>query len=167
LGQIRALYSNQQSQKSHTQFFIHISSGEKKITFDRKVVKELKATFVSTDTLQGVTGQSVGIRGVYRGRVKKLVLDYKDFSGDLQRSGLFDGDFILVANHTTPELLPMMKRSLAVVTDVGGILSHAAITCRELKKPCIIGTKIATQVLKDGDIVEVDAEEGVVRVISR
>jgi pyruvate,water dikinase len=61
----------------------------------------------------------------------------------------------------------MMKRSLAVVTDVGGILSHAAITCRELKKPCIIGTKIATQVLKDGDIVEVDAEEGVVRVISR
>jgi pyruvate,water dikinase len=47
------------------------------------------------------------------------------------------------------------------------MLSHAAITARELKKPCIIGTKIATQVLHDGDLVEVDADKGVVRVLER
>ncbi len=48
---------------------------------------------------------------------------------------------------------------------VGGITSHAAIVARELKKPCVVGTKIATQILRDGDLVEVDADEGVVRKI--
>ena len=58
-----------------------------------------------------------------------------------------------------------MKRTAAFVTDAGGITSHAAIVSRELGKPCVIGTKIATKVLKDGDEVEVDAEKGVVRKI--
>jgi pyruvate,water dikinase len=60
-----------------------------------------------------------------------------------------------------------MKRASAFITDEGGITCHAAIVARELKKPCIIGTKIATQVLKDGDEVEVDAERGIVRIIKR
>jgi pyruvate,water dikinase len=51
------------------------------------------------------------------------------------------------------------------VTDEGGITCHAAIVAREMKKPCIIGTKIATKILKDGDMVEVDAESGVVRIL--
>ncbi len=72
---------------------------------------------------------------------------------------------ILVAAHTSPNLLPLMKKVLAIITDEGGITSHAAIVARELKKPCIIGTKIATQVLKDGDLVEVDANEGIIRII--
>ncbi len=55
------------------------------------------------------------------------------------------------------------KKASAIVTEQGGITSHAAIVSRELKKPCIIGTKIATTALKDGEIVEVDAEKGVVR----
>jgi len=55
----------------------------------------------------------------------------------------------------------------AIITDEGGITSHAAIMSREFKKPCIIGTKIATQVLKDGDLVEVDADNGVVRILER
>ena len=58
-----------------------------------------------------------------------------------------------------------MKKAGAFVTNEGGITCHAAIVAREMKKPCIIGTKIATKVLKDGDLVEVDAENGVVRVI--
>ena len=59
----------------------------------------------------------------------------------------------------------LMKKAAAFVTDGGGILCHAAIMARELKKPCVIGTKIATQVLKDGDLVEVDADKGIVRKI--
>jgi phosphoenolpyruvate synthase/pyruvate phosphate dikinase len=50
-------------------------------------------------------------------------------------------------------------------TDEGGITCHAAIVARELNKPCIIGTKIATQVLKDGMLVEVDANEGIVKIL--
>ncbi len=77
-----------------------------------------------------------------------------------------DGD-ILVATMTRPEYLQLMKKAAAFVTDSGGILSHAAIVARELKKPCIIGTKIATKVLKDGDMVEVDANKGIVKIINR
>jgi pyruvate,water dikinase len=68
---------------------------------------------------------------------------------------------------TRPEYVPLMRLALAIVTDEGGITCHAAIVSRELKKPCIIGTKIATQVLHDGDLVEVDADAGVVRVIEQ
>jgi len=73
---------------------------------------------------------------------------------------------ILVASMTRPEYLPAMQKAAAFVTDEGGITSHAAIVARELNKPCIIGTKYATRVLKDGDEVEVDADSGVVRKIS-
>ena len=57
------------------------------------------------------------------------------------------------------------EKAGAIVTDEGGLTSHAAIVSRELKIPCIVGTKIATKILKDGDIVEVDAKKGIVRKI--
>lgn len=72
---------------------------------------------------------------------------------------------ILVASMTRPEFLPAMQKAAAFITDEGGITSHAAIVSREMNKPCIIGTKIATQVFKDGDIVEVDANKGIVKKI--
>ncbi len=60
-----------------------------------------------------------------------------------------------------------IKKAAAIVTNEGGITCHAAIVSRELGIPCIIGTKIATEVLKDGDMVEVNANHGVVTVIKR
>ena len=60
-----------------------------------------------------------------------------------------------------------MQKAGGIITDEGGITCHAAIVSRELGKPCIIGTKIATQILHDGDLVEVDADKGVVRIIER
>lgn len=75
-----------------------------------------------------------------------------------------DGD-ILVTNMTIPAYISAMHRAAAFVTNEGGITCHAAILAREMKKPCVIGTKIATQVFQDGDVVEVDAEKGVVRKV--
>lgn len=75
-----------------------------------------------------------------------------------------DGD-ILVSPMTVPEFLPAMRKAAAFVTDEGGITCHAAIVAREIGKPCIIGTKIATKVLKDGDLVEVDADHGIVKIL--
>ena len=66
---------------------------------------------------------------------------------------------------TTPDFVPAMKKAAAIVTEQGGITSHAAIVSRELGVPCVIGTKIATRVLKDGDLVEVDANKGIVRKV--
>jgi phosphohistidine swiveling domain-containing protein len=105
-----------------------------------------------------VRGQA-GFRGVVRGRVR-VVLDMNANHG-------FQLGEILVTGMTRPEYVPLMRLALAIVTDEGGITCHAAIVSRELKKPCIIGTKIATQVLHDGDLVEVDADAGVVRVIEQ
>lgn len=95
----------------------------------------------------------------YKGRVIGKVRIIKRMS---DMSKFLDGE-ILVASMTEPAYLPIMKKALAFITDEGGVLCHAAIVSRELKKPCITGTKIATSVLKDGDIVEVDADNAVVR----
>lgn len=74
---------------------------------------------------------------------------------------------ILVAQMTLPSFISAMHKAVAFVTDEGGITCHAAIIAREMKKPCIIGTKIATKVLNDGDLVEVNADKGIVKIIKR
>lgn len=75
-----------------------------------------------------------------------------------------EGD-ILVTVMTNPFFVPIMKKAKAIITDEGGITCHAAIVSRELNVPCITGTKVATKVLKDGDMVEVDATKGIVKKI--
>ena len=81
-------------------------------------------------------------------------------------SKMKQGD-ILVTTMTSPEFVIAMKKASAIVTDQGGLTSHAAIVSRELKIPCIIGTKIATKVLKDGQLVEVNANHGWVKIIKQ
>lgn len=74
---------------------------------------------------------------------------------------------ILVAFTTNPDIVPAMQLAAAIVTEQGGITSHAAIVSREMNIPCVIGTKIATKVLKNGDLVEVDANNGIVKIINK
>lgn len=74
---------------------------------------------------------------------------------------------ILVAYATDPDVVPAMKKAGAIVTEQGGVTCHAAIVARELKIPCVIGTKIATKVLHDGDLVEVFADKGLVKVLKK
>ncbi len=69
---------------------------------------------------------------------------------------------ILVAHTTSPDWVPLMKRAAATVTDTGGMTSHAAIVSRELGVPCVVGTRGATQLLHDGEVVTVDATRGIV-----
>ncbi|PIR97394.1 MAG: hypothetical protein COT91_01630 [Candidatus Doudnabacteria bacterium CG10_big_fil_rev_8_21_14_0_10_41_10] len=110
-------------------------------------------------------------------KVKKV----KQLSGDLAYPGKIRGrarivlyaqsltDFktgdILISKMTDPSYVPIMKKAGAVVTDIGGITCHAAIVAREMQKPCVIGTKVATKIFKDGDMVEVDANAGVVKLV--
>ncbi|HIP63583.1 MAG TPA: pyruvate, water dikinase, partial [Archaeoglobus profundus] len=72
-----------------------------------------------------------------------------------------EGD-VLVTTMTTPDMVPAMKKAAAIVTDEGGLTCHAAIVSRELGVPAVVGTEKATKVLKDGMIVTVDGEKGVV-----
>ena len=104
-----------------------------------------------TQELKGATAY----QGLVRGTVRKI-LSFSDMAA-------FQPGEILVTEMTNPEYVPIMKIAGAVVTDEGGVTCHAAIASRELKIPCVVGTRVATQVLKDGDRVEVDASAGVVR----
>ena len=100
----------------------------------------------------------VGYPGKVRGRVTVIrsILDRHKFTA---------GD-ILVTHDGTAELTLFLKQAAAIVTDQGGMISHAAIIAREMKTPCVLGTKVATQAFRDGDFVEVDAEKGTVRKLS-
>ena len=99
----------------------------------------------------------------YKGKVTgKAVLVFK--REDMRK---FNDGEIIVSPMTEPGYIPIMKKAAAFVTDEGGMLCHAAIVAREMKKPCIIGTKIATKILKDGDVVEVDANRGIIKIIEK
>lgn len=120
-----------------------------------KKVATIKKIIPSIESASVIKGQ-IAYQGLAKG-VVKIIFD------PLKESINFKKGDILVTNMTRPEFLPIMLKSSAIITDDGGILSHAAITAREMKKPCVIGTKIATKVLKDGDSVEVDANRGTVQ----
>ncbi len=106
---------------------------------------------IATDEIRG----SCACPGTAKGTVK--VVNTVEEAGKV-----LQGD-ILVSYATNPELVSAMRKAAAIVTDMGGLTCHAAIVSRELNIPCVIGTKNATAVLKDGDLVEVLADEGVVR----
>lgn len=72
---------------------------------------------------------------------------------------------VIVAPMTSPDFMPAIRRCVAIVTNFGGITCHAAIVSREFNIPCILSTNNATEVLQDGDLIEVDADSGVVKVL--
>ncbi|MCT8336749.1 phosphoenolpyruvate synthase [Methanoculleus sp. Afa-1] len=92
--------------------------------------------------------------GVVSGRVV-IVRDVKD------TSAVKDGD-IMVTKMTNPDMVPAMRRVSAIVTDEGGMTCHAAIVSRELGTPAVVGTKKATKLLRDGQVVTVDGEKGII-----
>ena len=106
----------------------------------------------------------IGNKGRVKGIVRKLLVS--EYYNKIKLNKLRqEKDYVLITPMTMPELVPFIRNAVAFVTDEGGITCHAAIVARELKKPCIIGTKIATRVLKDGDMVEVDADKGMVKIL--
>lgn len=111
------------------------------------------------NTIKEIRGV-VANRGRYQGTAK-IITNIKKDGHKLKK-----GD-VLVTSMTRPEYLTLMKKAGAFVTDEGRITSHASIVAREMDKPCIIGTKIATKVLKDGQIIEVDANKGVVKILNK
>jgi len=139
---------------------IVIYEGEKFSIFTGEEYKKFKNSLSKHEKLADmieITG-IIASMGDISGHVKicKTIKEIEEFK---------EGE-VLVTGMTRPEFVPAMKKAAAIVTDEGGITSHAAVISRELKKPCIIGTKIATKVLKNGDFVEVKANHGVVKKIN-
>lgn len=116
-----------------------------------RVIAEEGAATVDGSILKG----TCAVPGKVRGKVR-IVNSSAD--GRMMEDGQ-----ILVSVATDPSLEPAMSRAAGIVTDMGGITCHAAIVSRELGIPCVVGTRFASKVLKDGELVEVDATGGVVR----
>lgn len=93
--------------------------------------------------------------GKIRSKIHKI-LYHREFSE-------FKKGEILVTMQTLVSFVPLMRKSLAILTEFGGITSHAAVVSRELKKPCIVGIANLTSSFKNGDWVEVDATKGIVK----
>lgn len=98
----------------------------------------------------------------YRGRVQGPVVKHLSWT---DTTPVPEGS-VLVTGMTNPQMVPYLQNAVAIVTDEGGLTCHAAILAREMKIPCIVGTQVATQLLSDGDTVEVDAEKGTVSVLT-
>ncbi|MEM0475537.1 MAG: PEP-utilizing enzyme [Candidatus Norongarragalinales archaeon] len=139
------------SEKNYDEIFIGEKARELAAKAEEKHEAELKE-------LKGQCASLGAKPGIVRGTVK-IISSPKDLPK--MRSG-----DVLVAIATNPDVVPAMKKAAAIVTDQGGVTCHAAIVSRELRIPCVIGTKHATRVLRDGDEVEVDAARGVVRKTS-
>ena len=105
--------------------------------------------------LKGIPASS----GKVKGEVK-IVLSGDDFSK-------FKPGMILVTKTTNPDWTPLISIARGIVTDFGGSLCHAAIISREMGIPCVVGTNKATKVLKDGDLVEMSGEEGIVKIMEK
>lgn len=104
---------------------------------------------------------TIGSPGIVRGRVIRFI-EENNLIKKMQTMRVGD---ILITSNTRPDMIVACRKAAAIVTDEGGILSHAALVSREFGIPCVIGTKEATRIFQDGDIIEVDADHGVVRLI--
>jgi pyruvate,water dikinase len=102
---------------------------------------------------------SIACRGIAMGKVR-IIKSPKDLEK------LKKGD-ILVTSMTSPDMTIAIRKAGAIVTDEGGITCHAAIVSREMNTPCVIGTEKATKVFKNGDLIVVDAENGIVEKVKK
>jgi phosphohistidine swiveling domain-containing protein len=142
--------------KDHAIIFIN---GYSKVLSGKKLKKYYQEEKAEETTIKIVKFKGIVVYqgGIIKGKVRIIKKP--------EEIPKFQKGEILVTPMTNPTYLPAIQKSSAIITDEGGLLCHAAIVSRELKIPCIIGTKIATKVLKDGDLVEVDANKGVIRKI--
>lgn len=121
--------------------------------------------YLAQTNLAGVTEVkgTIGNPGLKQGRVKLIA----DNTNLIKKMAEMKPGSILITSNTRPDMILACRKAAAIVTNEGGILSHAALVSREFGIPCVIGTRDATRVFKDNDLVEVDANNGVVRLLQR
>ncbi len=138
---------------------VYPSKGKVVLLYGKEAEKFIKDQVKSSGDAKNLKKNELTGSCACAGKVKGIVRIINSIE---DMSKMEYGD-ILVAWATNPAIVPAMKKAAAIVTNEGGLTCHAAIVSRELNIPCIVGTKIATEVLKDGDIVEVDADNGIVK----
>ncbi len=143
---------------------------EKKVIFIDATTQFLRGTFVGNKIAHHIIKKKTiyrqkEIKGLVAWRGFKKIQGIVRIVSDKKHFSKFKRGEILVTDETNASFMPLIQKAKAFITDKGGILCHAAIVAREMKKPCITGTKNATRVLKDGDFIEINANKGIIRKI--
>lgn len=147
-----------EERKKH--YAIVMIDGTIDIISDREEIERLKEMFIIKEKIEAeILRGNTAYPGLIKGKVRIL--------GSIKDVGKLQRGEILVTSMTTPDMTLAIHKAAAIVTDEGGITCHAAICSRELKIPCVIATKIATKVLEDGDKIEVNADEGIVKILEK
>ena len=150
--------------KRRKYYAIYFEEGKQEKITDERLIKKLFNLYYDVK----IRGKEK-IRGlvVSKGKIPKIKGYVKIIENPSKDRKKMKKNDILVAGMTSPDYIVVMRKAKAVITDHGGMTSHAAIISRELGIPCIVKTKIATKMLKDGDYIEVDANKGIVKVLKR
>jgi phosphoenolpyruvate synthase/pyruvate phosphate dikinase len=141
--------------KHYILFFIPSKERIVSDNFEKEFAK-IKNKFIEEKEAREIKGTAIN-KGIVKGKVKVI-----NQNTPLSK---IPGGKIIVTQMTLPAMTPVLKKAGAIITDEGGLLCHTANIAREFGIIAIIGTKVATQALKDGDVVEVDADNGVVRIV--
>jgi phosphohistidine swiveling domain-containing protein len=125
------------------------------------VSKFFKASRQKQKIVHGVTAN----KGRYLGRACVIHYGYKNFDIIHREIAKMEDGEVLVAESTSPELILACRKAGAIITNQGGLMSHAAIISRELDIPCIVGLGSVTEQIRNGDLTEVNANKGIVKII--
>jgi len=140
--------------------FFGILDGEEVLWSGRDAARKIKELVPEIDQAATELKGQIAMRGHVTGVCQVFKWDAEDPAGEIEE---MPEGAILVAGQTRPQLMPAIRKASAIVTDEGGITSHAAIVSREFGIPCVIGTKTGTKVFNTGDLLRVDANKGVVK----
>ena len=135
---------------------------------DKSLVLERFKTIdaLNVSEFKGIIANKGKVTAKVRVIIPELDQDYNLFIKKLYSMEMVEGE-ILVTETTSPDFVPLLKKAGGIIANQGGLNSHAAIMSRELKVPCLVGTYHATDILKTGDLVELDADNGIVRIINK
>ncbi|MDP2685080.1 MAG: PEP-utilizing enzyme [bacterium] len=133
----------------------------------KKLTQRILKNSLPTKTITVLKGQaaSQGKNPVITGKARIIRLgSHEQLAEDMRR---FKAGEIIVSMMTQPQIMPIARKSAGIITDEGGICSHAAIISRELSIPCVVGTAVATKIIHDGDLVTIDARKGIVHLLKK
>lgn len=147
------------------EMYVLMAVDRKRVTLTSAAQREIAQAFCEVPSSRAILKGAVACAGKAIGMVKVFPPLYGDMERLMKEVENMKQGQIMVAETTSPDIVLACRKASAIITNQGGLMSHAAVVSREMGIPCIVGTGNATKVLKDGDLIEVDADAGIVRHI--
>jgi len=156
----------QSTTENRLKSYLMFSDGQNFTTLDGDTAESIISDFLEPSKERGTEIKGISANtGKVKGKVRIILLGYDTFDKLKHEIDEMKQGEILVAETTSPEFIVACHKAGAIITNQGGLMSHAAIVSREMNIPCIVGTGNITEILKNGDLVEVDGDSGIVKIL--